>query len=128
MNKYTVWLIVIFGSLLVWITLEYIGHLQAYEQKNLITAQIAIKSCGARRGSKITVSGNGKEGSLEITREVCNDLEVGQQISILPSKNSGNYYWNDKPSKRFLWLYPVFTLMVIFMIYRNKRTNKKAQV
>lgn len=124
MNKQTIWLIVIFGCLLAWLTFEYLEHLRTYEQQNIVDVTVTNVSCGATRGSKLTVVKNKEKGSLEVTRIVCDSLTAEQQIKVLQSTSTGNFYWNDEPVKRFFWFYPIFTIMVVYMIHWNKRKQK----
>lgn len=124
MNKQTIWLIVIFGGLLAWLTVEYFDHLRTFEQQNLVKVQVSNVSCGGTRGSNITVTINNEEGSLEVTRRVCKSLSIGEQIVVLQSTSTDNYYWNEEPSKRFFWLYPVAALFIAYMIYSNRKKGK----
>lgn len=126
MNKQTIWLIVIFGGLLTWLTVEYIDHLRTFEKQNLVNVRVSNVRCGGTRGSNITVTMNNEEASLEVTRTVCKSLKVGQQIKVLQSTSTGKFYWNDEPLKRFFWFYPVAALMIAYIIYWNKKKKKTA--
>lgn len=121
MNKQTIGLIVIFGSLLTWLTFDYFDHLRAFERQNIVNVQVSNVSCGGTRGSNITVTMNNEEGSLEVRRAICKGLKVGQQIEVLQSKLTGKFYWNDEPLERFFWCYPFVALMIAYMIYWNKK-------
>lgn len=126
MNKQTIWIIIIFGGLLAWLTLDYFDHLSTYQQQNIVSAKVTTVSCGGTRGSKITVYSNGEEGTLEVTRQVCITLSDGQLISLLQSKSTGKFYWNSQPLKRIFWLYPVVFLMVAYMLFKGRRAKKKS--
>jgi len=116
-KKQVIWVLIIFGGLLAWITLEYLDHLQAFKHQNLIEVEVVATYCKATGGSSITVKSNHNR-TFEVTRKVCKNLALGQRITVLRSTITGKLYWDKKPTSRILWLLPIFIVIITFIIYR----------
>ncbi len=125
MSKHTVLAIIIFGALLAWLTLEYVDHYKAYQEQNLLEAEVIRKSCRGTGGSKISVSNKEDEKTFEVTRQTCNNIIVGDIVVVLKSSTTGKFYWNKKPTGRIFWLYPIVLLIIAYMIYWNRKKGNK---
>lgn len=125
MNKQTIWVILLFGSPLAWIVIDYFDHLRAFEQQDTAKVEVISINCGSSRANKVQVRNRkGEEGTFEVTDKVCSTLNVGLQIIVLESKSNGKFYWNEEPLKRVFFLFIPFFSMILYMEYWYRR--KKA--
>lgn len=95
---------------------EYTKQKRAFDKQHFVVVTVMNIDCRKRGASHIGINDNGINSFLQLPRNSCDTLVIGQQIKVLVSED-GAYYWNYKPNRLILFCFPFIIGLIGYCIY-----------